>query len=438
MRWLQLGRTLVRLADLYAVLLLGPGRARWTLMMLPGAPIRGLAPHLLAREPIHEVARVTPLGDRLLGRVAQRLTQLVSENEMVGRLGGDEFAIVVRDATDLSRLETLARRTIEAISAPYEIDQNTLHIGASLGVAVGPRDGRTAETLVRSSDLALYRSKDAGGGIFNTYEPQLHAQAEERRVLELALRKALTNDELSLNYQPVVDADKGEMVGFEALLRWHHPALGVISPAKFIPIAEETRLIGSIGEWVLRTACTEAASWPANIRLSVNVSAEQLLNPSFVSIVISALSNSGLPADRLELEVTESVFMREGTSAVQVLERILDLGVRLSLDDFGTGYSSLGYLSRTRFSTIKIDRSFVQAASKGRPEAIAIIRAVVALAQSLGMATTAEGVETEAEHRMIQELGCAKVQGYYFGRPLPVEEARRLTARPANDTSAAA
>lgn len=379
-----------------------------------------------------------PLGDRLLGRVAQRLTQLVSENEMVGRLGGDEFAIVVRDATDLSRLETLARRTIEAISAPYEIDQNTLHIGASLGVAVGPRDGRTAETLVRSSDLALYRSKDAGGGIFNTYEPQLHAQAEERRVLELALRKALTNDELSLNYQPVVDADKGEMVGFEALLRWHHPALGVISPAKFIPIAEETRLIGSIGEWVLRTACTEAASWPANIRLSVNVSAEQLLNPSFVSIVISALSNSGLPADRLELEVTESVFMREGTSAVQVLERILDLGVRLSLDDFGTGYSSLGYLSRTRFSTIKIDRSFVQAASKGRPEAIAIIRAVVALAQSLGMATTAEGVETEAEHRMIQELGCAKVQGYYFGRPLPVEEARRLTARPANDTSAAA
>ena len=379
-----------------------------------------------------------PLGDRLLGRVAQRLTQLVSDNEMVGRLGGDEFAIVVRDATDLSRLETLARRTIEAISAPYEIDQNTLHIGASLGVAVGPRDGRTAETLVRSSDLALYRSKDAGGGIFNTYEPQLHAQAEERRVLELALRKALTNDELSLNYQPVVDADKGEMVGFEALLRWHHPALGVISPAKFIPIAEETRLIGSIGEWVLRTACTEAASWPANIRLSVNVSAEQLLNPSFVSIVISALSNSGLPADRLELEVTESVFMREGTSAVQVLERILDLGVRLSLDDFGTGYSSLGYLSRTRFSTIKIDRSFVQAASKGRPEAIAIIRAVVALAQSLGMATTAEGVETEAEHRMIQELGCAKVQGYYFGRPLPVEEARRLTARPANDTSAAA
>lgn len=379
-----------------------------------------------------------PLGDRLLGRVAQRLTQLVSDNEMVGRLGGDEFAIVVRDATDLSRLETLARRTIEAISAPYEIDQNTLHIGASLGVAVGPRDGRTAETLVRSSDLALYRSKDAGGGIFNTYEPQLHAQAEERRVLELALRKALTNDELSLNYQPVVDADKGEMVGFEALLRWHHPALGVISPAKFIPIAEETRLIGSIGEWVLRTACTEAASWPANIRLSVNVSAEQLLNPSFVSIVISALSNSGLPADRLELEVTESVFMREGTSAVQVLERILDLGVRLSLDDFGTGYSSLGYLSRTRFSTIKIDRSFVQAASKGRPEAIAIIRAVVALAQSLGMATTAEGVETEAEHRMIQELGCAKVQGYYFGRPLPVEEARRLTARPATDTSAAA
>lgn len=379
-----------------------------------------------------------PLGDRLLGRVAQRLTQLVSENEMVGRLGGDEFAIVVRDATDVTRLETLARRTIEALSAPYEIDQNTLHIGASLGIALGPRDGRTAETLVRSSDLALYRSKDKGGGIFHIYEPQLHAQAEERRVLELALRKALANNELSLNYQPVVDAGKGELVGFEALLRWQHPALGTISPAKFIPIAEETRLIGSIGEWVLRAACSEAAHWPATMRVSVNVSPEQLLNPSFVSVVISALSNSGLPADRLELEVTESVFMREGTSAIQVLERILDLGVRLSLDDFGTGYSSLGYLSRTRFSTIKIDRSFVQGASKGRPEAIAIIRAVVALAQSLGMATTAEGVETEAEHRMTQELGCSKVQGYYFGRPLPIEEARRLAARAADEASSAA
>lgn len=372
-----------------------------------------------------------PVGDRLLGRVAQRLGQLMSPNELVGRLGGDEFAIVARDASDTQRVDLLARRAIEAISAPYEIDQNTLHIGASIGIAYGPRDGRTAETLIRSSDLALYRSKDAGGGVFHAYEPQLHAQAEERRVLEMALRKALANDELSLNYQPVVAAKAGALVGFEALLRWTHPTLGEISPAKFIPLAEETRLIAPIGEWVLRTACHEAARWADPVRVAVNVSPEQLLNPAFVTIVASTLASSGLSPDRLELEVTESVFMREGTCATQVLERILDLGVRLSLDDFGTGYSSLGYLSRTRFSTIKIDRSFVRGASKNKPEAIAIIRAVVALAHSLNMATTAEGVETEAEHRLITELGCTKVQGYYFGRPLPEAEARALAARAA-------
>ena len=379
-----------------------------------------------------------PVGDRLLGRVSQRLAQLMSDNEMVGRLGGDEFAIVVRDATDSAQVEALARRVIEAISAPYEIDQNTLHIGASLGLAYGPRDGRTAETLVRSADLALYRSKDAGGGVFHAYEPQLHAQAEERRVLEMALRKALTNGELSLNYQPVVAAVDGQLTGFEALLRWQHPKLGFISPAKFIPLAEETRLIAPIGEWVLRTACDEAARWPSHTRVSINVSPEQLHNPAFVGVVASALANSGLPPERLELEVTESVFMREGTCATQVLERILDLGVRLALDDFGTGYSSLGYLSRTRFSTIKIDRSFVQGASKGVPEAIAIIRAVVALAQSLEMATTAEGVETEAEHLLVESLGCTKVQGYYFGRPLPVDEARGLANRSRDGHAAAA
>lgn len=379
-----------------------------------------------------------PVGDRLLGQVAKRLTKLMSPRDMVGRLGGDEFAIVVRDATDSARLDLLARRAIEVISAPYEIDENTLHIGASLGIAVGPRDGPTAETLVRSSDLALYRSKDAGGGVLNTYVPQLHAQAEERRVLEVALRNALTNNELSLNYQPVVAADSGMLVGFEALLRWQHPKLGVISPAKFIPLAEETRLIAPIGEWVLRAACQEAVCWAEPVRIAVNVSPEQLINPAFVAVVASALASSGLTPDRLELEVTESVFMREGTCATHVLERILDLGVRLSLDDFGTGYSSLGYLSRTRFSTIKVDRSFVQAASKGKAEAIAIIRAVVALAQSLGMATTAEGVETEAEHKLIEELGCTKVQGFYFGRPLPADEARPLALRASGRGSAAA
>jgi diguanylate cyclase (GGDEF)-like protein/PAS domain S-box-containing protein len=379
-----------------------------------------------------------PIGDRLLGRVSERLAQMVSANELIGRLGGDEFAVVVRDASDPEIVDKLARTIIDTLSRPYEVDQHTLYIGASVGVATGPRDGRTAEMLIRSADLALYRSKDAGGGIFHAYEPKLHVQAEERRVLEMALRKALERGEMHLNYQPVVDAGTGGLTGFEALLRWNNAEFGSVSPVKFIPLAEETRLIAPIGEWVLRTACEEAARWPDAIRIAVNVSPEQLHNPNFVTTVAQALAQSGLPPQRLELEVTESVFMREGTGAVQVLEKIMDLGVRLSLDDFGTGYSSLGYLSRTRFSTIKIDRSFVQGASKGVREAIAIIRAVVALAKSLGMATTAEGVETEGEHHLVQELGCSKVQGYYFGRPLPVAEARSLACQPRWGENAAA
>ena len=378
-----------------------------------------------------------PVGDRLLGRVSERLKQLMTENELIGRLGGDEFAVVVCDATDTARVERLAQTIIEKLSHPYEVDAHTLYIGASVGLATGPRDGRTAETLIRSADLALYRSKDAGGGVFHAYEPQLHMAAEERRVLEFALRSAVENGEMHLNYQPVVDAGTGTLKGFEALLRWTHPELGNVSPAKFVPLAEDARLIAPIGEWVLRTACHEAARWETPVRVAVNVSPEQLHNPAFVGVVAQALAQSGLPPERLELEVTESVFMREGTQAIQVLEKILDLGVKLSLDDFGTGYSSLGYLAHTRFSSIKIDRSFVQGASKGLKEAIAIIRAVVALADSLGMATTAEGVETEEEHHMVQALGCTKVQGYYFGRPLPVHEARALTTRQGGASAAA-
>ena len=377
-----------------------------------------------------------PIGDRLLGRVSERLGQLMGENAMCGRLGGDEFAVVVPDASDAAGVDSLARRIIETLSRPYEVDQHTLYIGASVGLAIGPRDGRTAEMLIRSADLALYRSKDAGGGVFHAYEPKLHVQAEERRVLEIALRHALEKGEMHLAYQPVVDAATGALTGFEALLRWQSPEFGNVSPVKFIPLAEEARLIGQIGAWVLRTACEEAARWPANIRVAVNVSPDQLQNPSFVTTVTQALAGSRLSPERLELEVTESVFMHEGLGATRVLEQVLDLGVRLSLDDFGTGYSSLGYLSRTRFSSIKIDRSFVQGASKGVREAVAIIRAVVALAKSLGMATTAEGVETEAEHRMVEDLGCTKVQGYYFGRPLPVEEARALACQPRHSAAA--
>ena len=378
-----------------------------------------------------------PVGDRLLERVSRRLTGLMSENEFIGRLGGDEFAVVVRDASDPQRVEQLAHAIIDTLSRPYEVDQHTLFIGASVGVATHPRDGRAAETLIRSADLALYRSKDRGGGVFHAYEPQLHAEAEERRILELALRKALERDEFHLNYQPVVDARTGNLRGFEALLRWQHPELGLIPPNRFIGIAEETRLIGAIGEWVVRTACMEAARWPAPMRIAVNVSPEQLHQPQFLNIVATALADSGLMPSRLELEVTESVFLREGLGATKVLEKIQALGVGLSLDDFGTGYSSLGYLGRTRFTSIKIDRSFVRNAASGTAEAVAIIRAVVAMADSLGMATTAEGVETARELEMVQQLGCTCIQGFYFGRPLAVADARALALRSGQATTSA-
>ncbi len=367
-----------------------------------------------------------PIGDRLLTRVAERLQSLMTDRNMCGRLGGDEFGVVVRDASDSAKLTRLARSIIETLSKPYEIDQHTLYIGASVGTAIGPRDGRSVEMLIRSADLALYRSKDDGGGAHNAYEPQLHAHAEERRVLEIALRKALEKNEFQIHYQPVVSAQGGVIEGFEALLRWSNPELGNVSPARFVPVAEEARLIGPIGEWVMRSACKEATHWPDTVRVAVNVSAEQLTDANFVTAVVSALAHSRLAPHRLELEVTESVFMREGTGAIAVLEQLLKLGVRLALDDFGTGYSSLGYLSKTKFSTIKIDRSFVQGAAKNVPEALAIIRAVVAMADSLGMSTTAEGVETDSEYQLVCRLGCRKVQGYLFGRPMPSSDARSL------------
>ena len=366
------------------------------------------------------------IGDTLLEWVAEHLRNLCGASDICGRLGGDEFAIVIPELADMLYVDQLSVAIIERLSRPYEIDGHILHIGASVGSAVAPTDGKTTETLIRSADLALYRAKEEGGGKHCSYEPRLHVDAEKRRLLETALRDALEKDELHIVYQPVVNAITGGIEGFESLVRWVHPEMGVIPPAKFIPVAEDARLIAPIGEWVLRTACHEAMNWPSGVCLAINVSTEQLGNPHFVASVVSALAQSGLPAARLELEVTESVFLREGDGATQILEQLLGLGVRLSLDDFGTGYGSLGYLSRTKFSGIKIDRSFVVGAAKQEPESLAIIRAVVALANSLGMATTAEGVETQAELDMINQLGCTRVQGYYFGRPMPANEARAL------------
>ncbi len=275
---------------------------------------------------------------------------------------------------------------------------------------------------MRNADLALYRSKDEGGGVHFSYEPALHAHAEERRKLEFSLRQALERNEFVLNYQPVVDTVTEELLSFEALIRWHSEEHGLVSPAKFIPLAEDTRLIVPIGEWVLRAACAEAARWPGNIRVAVNVSGEQLLDSNFAASIVGALSMSGLAPHRLEIEVTESIFVRDASQARAALEQAMALGCTVALDDFGTGYSSLGYLRKLRFSTIKIDRSFVQGAATGNPESLAIIRAVVAMADALDMSTTAEGVETDRELETIRKLGCKKIQGYYFGRPMPVAE----------------
>lgn len=369
------------------------------------------------------------VGDQLLASVSDRLQSLMGEGETVGRLGGDEFAIVIRDIENGHRIEELAKGVIGRLSEPYEINRHALYVGASVGSAIGPRDGGSVEMLMRNADLALYRAKDEGGSEHYGYKPELHAHAEERRKLEIALRSALEKGELSLNYQPVVDAITGQIASFEALLRWNSPDHGFVSPAKFIPLAEDTRLIVPIGEWVVQRACEEAMNWPRHVRVAVNVSGEQLLDPAFADSVVRALSTSGLEATRLEIEVTESIFLRDGTTAGLTLEKIKALGCSVALDDFGTGYSSLGYLRKVRFSTIKVDRSFVQGASAGSEESVAIIKAVVALAESLEMSTTAEGVETEEEAEMIRKLGCSKIQGYHFGRPMTDEDALTMFRR---------
>jgi diguanylate cyclase (GGDEF)-like protein/PAS domain S-box-containing protein len=369
------------------------------------------------------------IGDLMLAQVSHRLEELASDNEMCGRLGGDEFAVVIRDASNRNAVAAFADKIIKALSQPYDVENHKLYIGASVGSAMGPRDGTTVEALMRNADLALYRAKDAGGGEHCVYEPTLHAEAEERRQLESALRFATDKGELLLNFQPVVDSKLETVVAFEALVRWQSKEHGFISPAKFIPLAEDTRLIVPIGEWVMREACREAARWPDHIKISVNVSGEQLLEPGFSKTVVRALSDSGLPAERLEVEVTESIFVRDAQIARQALEEIIALGCTIALDDFGTGYSSLGYLRAIRFSTIKVDRSFVQGAAQNSPESLAIVRAVVAMADSLGMTTTAEGVETAAEAALIRDMGCTKIQGFYFGRPMPAAEALGVAQR---------
>ncbi len=371
-----------------------------------------------------------PVGDELLKLVASRLSEIVGAKGQVGRLGGDEFKIVLPGMDDRRQLALLAEAVIESLSKPYYINAAPVTIGASVGIAIAPTDGTTSEELIRNADLALYAAKGAGRGVHSFYETTMHSVAEQKRLIENDMRKALASGEFRMVYQPIVSLEHEKIIGFESLIRWNHPTRGPISPADFIPIAEENGMIEAIGEWALRTAAHEAACWAVDARVAVNVSTIQFANAKFPAVVASVLAQSGLENDRLELEITESVFVDDSAATDQQFALLKKLGVRLALDDFGTGYSSLGYLKRAPFDKIKIDQSFVRGASLGHDKNAAIIKAIVTLADTLGMETTAEGVETQDEIDFIKSLGCSHIQGFVYGKPLEAEDLReRLGTR---------
>ena len=362
------------------------------------------------------------VGDQLLCEVARRLEGCTGDNGVVGRLGGDEFAVVWSGPGDVATLDALAHRIIAELTRTITIGAADLHIGATIGISRAPRDGSRQETLMRCADLALYSGKEAGRGGHAFFEQQMFVDAEDYRSLENDVRNALGSDGLQLHYQPIIDARTGRLVGREALLRWSHPTRGPIPPDQFVPIIEDAGLIHQIGDWVIREACAEAMGWPEDLRVAVNISAAQLSGPGIAETVLSALAATGLAPDRLELEVTESIFIGDDISTLAALERLRAIGVRLVLDDFGKGYSSFGYLSRARFSKIKIDRSFVAGAAEGERDCSAIVRAILALARGLSVETTAEGVENEREAAVMRALGCDQLQGFLFGRPVPAKD----------------
>ncbi len=358
-----------------------------------------------------------PVGDALLKAVAGRLRSCTRERSSVARLGGDEFA-VIEDVTDPAIEATaLAERIQKALSAPFDLGDHQVVIGTSIGIAIAPSDGVHSDDILKNADLALYRAKGGGRGSHRFFEPEMDRLMHERRNLERDMRNAIVNGEFELHFQPFVDLRSYEISGFEALLRWHHPARGLISPADFIPLAEETGAIVALGEWVLGAACAEAASWPAGVRIAVNLSPAQFRSKELVPAVVRALADSGVAPHRLELEVTETVMMQDSEAASATLGQLRKLGVRIALDDFGTGYSSLSFLQKFPFDKIKIDRSFVNALLDTRDEARLIARAVVRFAVSLGKTTTAEGVETEAQLAILRQEGCTEMQGFYFSRP---------------------
>jgi diguanylate cyclase (GGDEF)-like protein/PAS domain S-box-containing protein len=366
-----------------------------------------------------------PMGDRLLKQVADRLRSDVRGNNLAARLGGDEFAVILASDVSPNEASDYATRLIEILSAGYDIDGVEVVIGASIGIALSPGDGTTSEELMRNADMALYRAKSDGGGVHRFFEREMDRQAQKRRDMEVDLRHAFANGEFELHYQPLVDIAADRISGFESLLRWRHPEKGLISPADFIPVAEDIGLIAPLGEWVLREACSKAVKWPAEVKVAVNLSPVQFRTRNLVQVVISALANSGLSPRRLELEITESLFLAETEANLAILHQLRELGVSISMDDFGTGYSSLSYLRSFPFDKIKIDRSFVKDLAQ-RSDCVAIVRAISGLGRSLNITTTAEGVETMDQLDWLRAEGCNEVQGFLFSAAKPAAEVEAL------------
>jgi diguanylate cyclase (GGDEF)-like protein len=369
-----------------------------------------------------------PIGDALLSAVASRLRTCLADSDTVARLGGDEFAIVQLCANcEPTAVAALASQIVEIVAAPYDIEGHHLVIGVSIGIALSPDDGDNPDELLKRADLALYRAKADGRGTYRFFETGMDARVQARRLMELDLRAALRREEFEVYYQPIRDLASDETAAFEALVRWNHGERGLIQPAQFIPIAEDTGLIVQLGEWVLRRACKDAAGWSKPASVAVNLSPVQFRNPDLAASVKSALADSGLPPHRLELEITESVLLQNSDTARAVLNELRAHGVKISLDDFGTGYSSLSYLRSFPFDKIKIDRSFVSELASS-DDAMAIIRAVTGLGKSLGMVTTAEGVESAEQLALLRREGCTQAQGYLFSKPRPAAEVERLLA----------
>ncbi len=365
-----------------------------------------------------------PIGDALLVAVTKRLQNAVRGTDMVARLGGDEFAIIQMGA-EPSQASELAGRIIDTISEPFDIAGHQAVIGVSVGIAVAPADGEQPDHLLRNADMALYRAKSEGRGTHHFFQPEMDAQMQARHALELDLRKALLSGEFELYYQPIVDLGSGKVTSFEALIRWNHPTRGLVGPNDFIPVAEEIGLIVPLGDWVIKQACRDAVSWPGRLSVAVNLSAAQFRSPTLALSVVAALGASGLDAELLELEITETVLLQDDRSVVDTLHQIRALGVRISMDDFGTGYSSLSYLRSFPFDKIKIDRSFISELGK-KDDCIAIIRAVARLGSNLGMVTIAEGVETQDQLEIVRAEGCTHAQGYLFSPPRPLSEVPQL------------